>query len=238
MKKMSLMLALLGAGILSVPLRASAVTPYVRTSCGVGLMNNVEYRFLQKDGVETDEMDSGLAIEGAFGIKTGRFRVEAAVGYQSNEVGKFTFNGNYYNTLLDDQDHPDPTIYDGLTGSPEAIHNEKWTYSIQSYMVNGYVDFNDECKISPFLMAGIGIANIQNKEKYLGISDGGATVTGTSNGVFAWQVGAGVGVKASDAVTIDLAYRYFAALDAEGFAADREVHVSTSNFLLGARYSF
>ena len=105
-------------------------------------------------------------------------------------------------------------------------------------MVNGYVDFNDECKISPFLMAGIGIANIQNKEKYLGISDGGATVTGTSNGVFAWQVGAGVGVKASDAVTIDLAYRYFAALDAEGFAADREVHVSTSNFLLGARYSF
>ena len=163
MKKMSLMLALLGAGILSVPLRASAVTPYVRTSCGVGLMNNVEYRFLQKDGVETDEMDSGLAIEGAFGIKTGRFRVEAAVGYQSNQVGKFTFNGNYYNTLLDDKGKLDLTIYDGLTGSPEAIHNEKWTYSIQSYMVNGYVDFNDECKISPFLMAGIGIANIQNQ---------------------------------------------------------------------------
>ena len=126
-------------------------------------MNNVEYRFLQKDGVETDEMDSGLAIEGAFGIKTGRFRVEAAVGYQSNQVGKFTFNGNYYNTLLDDKGKLDLTIYDGLTGSPEAIHNEKWTYSIQSYMVNGYVDFNDECKISPFLMAGIGIANIQNQ---------------------------------------------------------------------------
>ena len=226
MKKMSLMLALLGAGILSVPLRASAVTPYVRTSCGLGLMNHVEYKFQTLDMVETDEMDSGLAIEGAFGIKTGRFRVEAAVGYQSNQVGKFTFNGKDYG------------VDDGLTGSPEDIFNTKWTYSIQSYMVNGYVDFNDECKISPFLMAGIGIANIQNKERYLGAADGGVTVRGTSNGVFAWQVGAGVGVKASENVTIDLAYRYFAALDAEGFAADRKVHVSTSNFLLGARYSF
>ena len=87
-------------------------------------------------------------------------------------------------------------------------------------------------------MAGIGIANIQNKERYPAVLVGGATVKGTSNGVFAWQVGAGVGVKASDAVTIDLAYRYFAALDAEGFAADRKVNVSSSNFLLGARYSF
>jgi opacity protein-like surface antigen len=226
MKKTSLMLALLSAGIFAAPSTVSAVTPYVRASCGVGLMNNVEYKFQTLDKVETDEMDSGLALEGAFGIKTGRFRIEAAVGYQSNEVNKFTFNGTGYGE------------FDGLTGTPADSYDEKWTYSIQSYMVNGYADFNAECKISPFLMAGIGIANIQNKEAYLGISDGGATVTGTSNGVFAWQVGAGVGVKASDNVTIDLSYRYFAASNADGFAEDRKVDVSTSNFLIGGRYSF
>ncbi len=87
-------------------------------------------------------------------------------------------------------------------------------------------------------MAGIGIANIQNKDTYLGITNGGATVFGTSNGVFAWQIGAGFGVKASENITIDLAYRYFAAPDSEGVAEDRIVDVSTSNFLLGARYSF
>jgi opacity protein-like surface antigen len=225
MKKTSLMLALLSAGIFAVPSIASAVTPYVRASCGVGLMNNVEYKFQTLDKVETDEMDSGLALEGAFGVKTGKFRIEAAVGYQSNEVGKFTYNGTGYG------------VHNGETGAPED-GDEKWTYSIQSYMVNGYADFNDENKISPFLMAGIGIANIQNKEKYPAELVGGTTVTGTSNGVFAWQVGAGVGVKASDNVTIDLAYRYFAASNAEGFAEDRKADVSTSNLLLGARYSF
>jgi len=71
---------------------ASAVTPYVRASCGVGLMNNVEYRFTTQDKVETDKMHTGAAVEGAFGIKTGRFRVDAATGYQSNQVDQFTLN--------------------------------------------------------------------------------------------------------------------------------------------------
>ena len=79
--------------------------------------------------------------------------------------------------------------------------------------------------------------NITNKERTPADAYG-VTVTGTSNGVFAWRVCAGVGVKASDKLTIDLSYRYFAAPNAEGFAADRKVDVSTSNFLLGARYSF
>jgi opacity protein-like surface antigen len=218
------MLVLLGAGIVAVPSIASAVTPYVKTSGGVGLMNNVKYKFQVQDKVETDDMNSGLALEGAFGIKTGGFRIEAAVGYQSNMVGKFTLNGTGYEE------------YNGLTSTPEA-GDEKWTYSIQSYMLNGFADFNAESKISPFLMAGIGIASINNKERTPADSFG-VTRTGTSNGVFAWQVGAGVGVKASDNVTVDLSYRYFAALNLEGFAADRKVDVSTSNFLLGARYSF
>ena len=198
MKKTFLIISLLGATVFATPSPASAVTPYVRTSGGVGLMNNVEYRFTAQDKVETDEMHSGIALEGAFGIRTGKFRVEAATGYQSNKVSRFTLNGTGYG------------IYNGETGAPEE-EGEKWTYSIQSYMVNGFADFNDENKISPFLMAGIGIANIQNKEQGPP-DDFGVTVTGTSNGVFAWQAGAGVGVKASDNITIDLAYRYFAAV--------------------------
>lgn len=224
MKKQFIMLSLLGAGILAAPSLASAVTPYVRMSGGAGLMNNVGYRFTAQDKVETDKMHAGAAVEGAFGIKTGRFRVEAAVGYQSNQVDQFTLKGTGYG------------VNNGLTSTPES-GDEKWTYSIQSYMVNGFVDFNADSKVSPFVMAGAGIANIMNKE--LTPADAfGVTVLGTSNGVFAWQVGAGVGVQASDNITIDLGYRYFAPSSAEGFAADRVVDLSTSNILLGARYSF
>ncbi|NTU44702.1 MAG: porin family protein [Chlorobiaceae bacterium] len=224
MKKRVLIVSLLGAGMLSATPTASAVTPYVRASGGVGLMNNVEYRFTAQDKVETDKMHTGAAVEGAFGIKTGRFRVEAAAGYQSNQVDQFTLKGTGYG------------VNNGLTSTPES-GDEKWTYSIQSYMVNGFADFNADSKISPFVMAGIGMANIQNKEKYPADATG-VTVTGTSNGVFAWQAGAGVGVKASDNITIDLEYRYFAASNAEGFAADRVVDISTSNILLGVRYGF
>jgi opacity protein-like surface antigen len=72
--------------------------------------------------------------------------------------------------------------------------------SIWSFMANGYLDYDMKDEgISPFIMAGLGYASVS--AHYPG-SD-------ANDSAFAWQVGAGVGIKASDKVTFDVSYRYF-----------------------------
>jgi len=150
-----------------------------------------------------------LALEGAFGVRTDMFRVEAAVGYQTNDV-------------KDDGDE-----------------DMSYSAAIRSYMVNGYADFDMDGGITPFVTGGVGLANVETK-----IHDG--TIgeweeMSLSQDVFAWQVGAGVGVKASDNITVDLLYRYFATSDvvfAEDGDDEWKYTVATSKLMLGMRYSF
>ena len=65
--------------------------------------------------------------------------------------------------------------------------------------------------------------------------------------VFAWQVGAGVGIKASEHVVVDLGYRYFQtaniavdnmALIPEHGVGPVDLTRSGSNILAGVRYNF
>ena len=55
--------------------------------------------------------------------------------------------------------------------------------------------------------------------------------------MFAWKVGAGVGVKIASNVTIDLGYQY---LKPEGVSSvmNEKVNFSSNNILLGMRYDF
>ncbi|MEI8185272.1 MAG: outer membrane beta-barrel protein [Chlorobiaceae bacterium] len=103
--------------------------------------------------------------------------------------------------------------------------------SMSSYMANSYYDITSgNSNITPYLMAGIGAATLN--ASYAGISSGTT--------VFAWQVGAGIDLKASDHVTIDLGYRYFKPSAVTTIVENTNVSLSSaiSNILLGIRYSF
>ena len=103
--------------------------------------------------------------------------------------------------------------------------------SMTSYMANGYYDLTSgNCYIAPYLIGGIGAATIN--ESYAGIS--------SANTVFAWQVGSGIDVKASDHFTIDLGYRYFKPSAVTTLVGSTYVNQSSavSNVLLGIRYNF
>ena len=92
-------------------------------------------------------------------------------------------------------------------------------------MANGYYDFNTGSGFSPYVTAGAGIADINTTDNYV------------DQTVFAWKVGAGVGVKLASNVTIDLGYQY---LKPEGVSSviNEKVGFSSSNILLGIRYDF
>lgn len=101
--------------------------------------------------------------------------------------------------------------------------------SLLSFMANGYADFDMDGGVAPYLMGGIGFATVD-------VSVDSVSADATP---FAWQVGAGIGVKASETITVDLGYRYMATADVEvdGDVYD-SVSFSTSKVLLGMRYSF
>ena len=102
--------------------------------------------------------------------------------------------------------------------------------SVLSFMANGYYDICiKDSDVSPYLTGGIGLASVKVKES-------GDTTLDES--AFAWQLGAGVGFKASENVVVDLGYRYFKTSDVTSNDGTSDISVAGSNILAGIRYSF
>ncbi|HWR01665.1 MAG TPA: outer membrane beta-barrel protein [Chlorobaculum sp.] len=203
MKK--ILISLLVAAGCSIPALAQATTPYVSVSAGLGSMN--------KSGINGEsnvvDFNSGFAFNGAVGLEGENARVELAVCHQTNDV---------------------ETIY----GISPGKYGLNLNFSVGTLMANGYVDIPVKNEgIAPYLMAGVGLADVNAKFSE-NISSG--ISASFSNTVFSWQIGAGVGVKAADNVTVDLGYRYFSPSEFTVF--DIKHSLSSSNFLTGIRYSF
>jgi len=105
--------------------------------------------------------------------------------------------------------------------------NRNARVAMTTLMANGYLDYNmKNSDVSPYVMAGLGASNVTLKNDFSSDSD-------TS---FAWQLGAGVGIKASEKVTVDVGYRYLSPSDisVSGF----KYSLASSNILVGLRCSF
>ena len=113
-----------------------------------------------------------------------------------------------------------PGVYEAPGGTDNSL-------SVLTYMVNGYYDIN-KSSVSPYVMVGLGGVSLKPEGD-------------TSKSVFAWQVGAGVGVKAAKDLTVDLGFRYLKPGSLEG--QDNDGHsgkfsLSYTNILAGVRYDF
>jgi opacity protein-like surface antigen len=95
--------------------------------------------------------------------------------------------------------------------------------SLITIMANGYYDFNSGSGIHPYVMGGIGIAVPDATDKWV------------DKTAFAWQAGAGVGIKVSEKATVDLGYRY---LRPQGLKDnfDVDVNLETHNIMAGIRF--
>jgi opacity protein-like surface antigen len=110
-----------------------------------------------------------------------------------------------------------------LSGGSESA--AKGDVSILSFLANAYYDFNSGTgTLVPFLTAGAGVASIELTEDL-------------DDTVFAWQVGAGLGVELTPDITMDLKYRYFAASDPT-YDDTTKLSVSSHDLLLGLRVGF
>lgn len=181
----------------------SADGPYVGVNIGITMPSDSD---LSEAGFPDAELsfDSGLAISAAVGQKIGIGRIEAEIGYKTSDLDEISFSG---------------------VGS-FPVNGDA---SVLSFMGNGYIDFDANPTIKPYIMAGLGVAQLTVDSTDLEADDEDDTV-------FAYQAGVGCGFALNKTITLDVSYRYMGTSDAD--FSDTEATYGSHNVLAGLRFNF
>lgn len=149
-------------------------------------------------------LKTGYALTGAVGADYGSYRFEAELGYADYNLKRI-----------------DGTLLNG-------------DISFYSLMANACYDFNAGNRVTPYLLAGVGIAQgSMNNMRYTGSIAPSITEHETT---LAYQIGVGVAIPISDSVDLDAKYRYFATTD---FSTNfGNLNVDSNSLLLGLRVKF
>lgn len=116
------------------------------------------------------------------------YTIGVAVGYTMEAFrveGEITYQRN------------DGDEYNGVSDDSEEL--------FITYLVNGYYDFAAWGNFVPYLTAGIGGVSIDDKQP--------GTSWDENAKVFAYQLGAGVGVPLTEKLTLDFRYRFLSMTD-------------------------
>ena len=239
-KTLSLLAVLMAAGVAATPVQAA--THYVSGFGGISWMQNYEGSEVSVSAIGNTstnvDLGSGLALTGAVGCDYGNYRLEAEVGYQTNDV----------KSLASSTDGVAETWVTNAAGTTTTTRMAlRGDVSVLSLMGNGYYDFDLGSKVELYATAGIGVAQVSfhNVDNVTNISSG-PPYTFTVNPdpglnlhdtTLAWQVGAGIAAPIADNVKLDLRYRYFATTDFTNYDFG-DGNISSHSVLLGLRVDF
>lgn len=206
----------------------------------VAEIEDVKFNLYNKDTDETIYPNVAVALGFDFS-KISKVNARAELEYTYKDKAKFNPN---VGKVLVEFDGGSETI-----DAPEGFNNYLFTNKLrsQSLMLNGYYDFKNVSKFTPYLSTGVGVTSIKNTqmlnpemsqvEEELNLSD-------TSNS-FTWSVGAGVAYKVTENVALDLGYRYVDAGEIEfnnniqDFAnLKTTADLISHDYTLGLRYNF
>ena len=162
------------------------------------------------------EYDTSFTVGGAIGYRLGEsgdYRVEGEVAYQNNEVDRIGNNS--------------------LPFDPDGGRISSMEFSMLTFLLNGYIDFNYGSAFSWFFTGGFGFARIDGEMTVDGVTDD------EDDTVFAYQLGVGAGYAVTETVTLDCKYRYLGT--AEDFnieGGDVEVASPSHSITVGIRVAF
>jgi opacity protein-like surface antigen len=119
------------------------------------------------------------------------------------------------------------------TADISPLFNE-FTFSMVSFMGNGYFDIPTHSPLRPYLGAGLGFAVAGVEEEVAGLTSTDSDLVG------AFQLMAGIGFDISPRATFTFGYRYFTTTDPSFFTAfgPLETEFTSHDFLFGARFRF
>lgn len=205
--------AVLAEGLREIDLGSEGL--YVSGNIGASWLENSDIEggnIKRGNGNIIDNLDAeaefhiGTLFGGAFGYDFGTYRTEVEFGYRDNDIDLIKNMPNNSGRLRDLN----------LTGEATTL----------SYMLNTYIDFENDTALTPYVGAGLGIADIEldyNGEE-------------RDDTVFAYQAAVGVGYDINARLTLDAGYRYFATQrpDFDGIEGEYNDH----NIALTVRYKF
>lgn len=111
-----------------------------------------------------------------------------------------------------------------INGGPESDVN--YNVTLFALFCNAYFDFVADGAVSPYIMAGIGRGTL-SVENYSG---------NDQDVLFAYQAGAGMGIRVTDSLTIDLRYRYLKTDTA--YLGTAHLDYAGHSGLIGLRFKF
>jgi opacity protein-like surface antigen len=208
MKKV-LCTSLVAASFVFTATAYSADGMYLSADVGMALAEDADVGVEGEPEVMSIEFDSGVAVTGAIGYRMGNVRMEAEIGYQNNDTDQISYS---FLSLP-------------LSGDMTAT----------SFLANGYYDFTNSSRFTPFVTAGLGMAEVEIDD--LTVPGSGEPAASDDDTVFAWQVGAGVSYAVNANLDLEMKYRYFVIDDVEIFDGEVE-SPSSHNIYLGMRYTF
>jgi len=149
--------------------------------------------------------DPAFVINGAIGAELNHLvRVEGEIGYHRN------------------------------TGDLLPARINEFTFSMVSFMANGYFDVPTNSPLRPYIGAGLGFAVAGVEEEVGGLNSTDSDMVG------AFQFMAGLGFDFSPKATFTFGYRYFTTTDPNFLTAfgPLETEFTSHDFLSGARFRF
>jgi len=179
---------------------------YVSGAIGITNTDDADYTDATSGG--DISLDNDVNVTFAIGTNiTENIRGELELSYRQPDADTLTING---------------------TGSFTAAGDVETT----AVLLNGYYDFMPNETFSPYVSAGLGVA-----QHDADVSAGGTSLISDDDTVFAYQLGAGVNVAVADDISLFGGYRYFATEDAS-FANNTDVEYAAHELRVGVRYSF
>ena len=178
--------------------------------------------------------------------------ISAAIGFDFSKISKINARAELEYTYKDKANFS-PTINrfeitnmgttttDYSPAGQQVLLNQ---LKSQALMLNGYYDFKNSSKLTPYIGVGLGLTHVKNKQSLVGLPE--ESFSDTDNH-FTWSAGAGVAYNVTENVAFDLGYRYVDAgkmkfknsnILGSGESIETTADLVSSDYSFGIRYSF
>lgn len=174
--------------------------------------------------------EKGYLISGALGRKINFLRGEFEILFQKYQTKKLI---NFHEKLIEEFENQTGERITSLSLS-ESSSMITW-----GFMLNGYLDLNNNTPITPFAMLGLGLSYNKTKLLYQDLTIEKKDWTG-----IAWQIGGGISCTIDERLALDLSYKYFGTIPIKSLFPEEKTKQEiifnpgkTHNVLLGLRYN-